>query len=269
VSGPETGFPVETLEQVEAEAWTDVYASASADVAVRLAIGVERVGDATVTVAAGVDILAYNRVLGLGRSGADPAEALDRAVDIYRRAGAARAFLAVAPDAGPAVTQRLHERGFALHNRWVKLARTVRPAPHVSTDLEVREIGPGEEARSFGGIFAAAFEHPSRLAPWVAGVVGRPGWHHYLAFDGPRPVATSAMLVSGDAAWIDFAATLPDARGRGAQSALLARRLEDAARLGVRTLVVEAGEGSASLRNLRRAGFEVAYERPNWLLVLD
>jgi GNAT superfamily N-acetyltransferase len=106
------------------------------------------------------------------------------------------------------------------------------------------------------------------VAPWVAGLVGQPGWRHYLAFDGKRAVATAAMYVDGNVAWIDFASTLPECRGRGAQSALIARRVADCAESGVATMVVETAETSPSRRNLERLGFAAAYVRPNYLLEL-
>ena len=81
------------------------------------------------------------------------------------------------------------------------------------------------------------------------------------------------MFVSGDRAWLDFAATLPEYRGRGAQAALLARRIVDAAQLGCRWLVVETAEetpqrGAPSFRNMLRFGFRQAYVRPNFIYAI-
>jgi ribosomal protein S18 acetylase RimI-like enzyme len=65
------------------------------------------------------------------------------------------------------------------------------------------------------------------------------------------------------------ASTLPKARGRGAQSALVAARVRAAAELGLRWLVVETAqevpEGNSSLHNVRRLGFETQYERGQWV----
>lgn len=86
-----------------------------------------------------------------------------------------------------------------------------------------------------------------------------------------RSQACAAMLVDGDVAEFGIAATLEPARGRGAQLALLHRRILDAAAAGCETLFVETGERvpnrpSASYRNILRAGFEEAYLRPNWVV---
>ena len=65
-------------------------------------------------------------------------------------------------------------------------------------------------------------------------------------------------------------ATRPSHRRRGAQGALLARRIRDAADLGCRWLVTETGEDlperpNPSFRNMLRTGFELAYQRANYL----
>lgn len=67
-----------------------------------------------------------------------------------------------------------------------------------------------------------------------------------------------------------IAATLPEFRGRGAQSVLLARRMEAARQLGCRYAVVETaaeqpGKVVQSYRNVQRLGFQLAYLRPNYL----
>jgi GNAT superfamily N-acetyltransferase len=66
-----------------------------------------------------------------------------------------------------------------------------------------------------------------------------------------------------------MAATLPEARGRGSQTALLAHRIAAAAEQGCSLVVTETGERvadrpSASYRNILRAGFEERYLRANY-----
>ena len=72
------------------------------------------------------------------------------------------------------------------------------------------------------------------------------------------------MFVAGDEGHLTFAATLPGARGRGAQSALLAERIAIAARRGLRTLTAETGVDGAAYRNLVRAGFVPTGTVANW-----
>jgi GNAT superfamily N-acetyltransferase len=106
------------------------------------------------------------------------------------------------------------------------------------------------------------------MASWAGRLVGRSGWSCVMAFDGAAPVATGALFVSGDYAWLGFDATLPSHRRRGAQSALLARRLQEAAARGARLATLETGarlpgRPDNSYRNILRAGFAEAYLRQN------
>ena len=90
------------------------------------------------------------------------------------------------------------------------------------------------------------------------------------AYDGGQPAGAGALYVDGGVGWLGLGATLPEYRGRGAQSAILAARIEDARRQGCATVVTETGEladdrPSSSYRNILRFGFEEAYLRPNYL----
>jgi predicted GNAT family acetyltransferase len=88
-------------------------------------------------------------------------------------------------------------------------------------------------------------------------------------WDGDQIVATAAAHANGDTAQFFGGSTLPEYRGIGAQMALIAARARAAHAAGCRWLVAEtganpSGEDNASMRNLRRAGFEVLYERTIW-----
>jgi hypothetical protein len=141
--------------------------------------------------------------------------------------------------------------------------------PNSVTDLEIATVSARDSAR-FGEVACAGFGIPASAAPALASIVGRPGWFPLLAWDGARPVACAALFVQERIGWLGIAATLPAARRRGAQSALLARRLELGAAAGCRTFTVETApdtpeKPNPSFHNVVRAGFAVAYERPNYV----
>jgi GNAT superfamily N-acetyltransferase len=71
----------------------------------------------------------------------------------------------------------------------------------------------------------------------------------------------AAISIHGQVAVLGGAATLPEARGRGAQALLLRTRLAIAIEVGCTLATATAAAGSTSLRNLARAGF-VIHERP-------
>jgi GNAT superfamily N-acetyltransferase len=220
------------------------------------------------------DVLMYNRVLGLGVAQPARESDVDEAIERFRRVGARRFMIPVAPGARPdGFVGWLEARGFYRHNHWIRLARELsEPIPEPSTTLRVSAFG-AEHADEFGRLEAEAFGHPPELAGFSSSLVGRPGWSFAGAFDGDQLVSAGAMHVQGPAAWFGFAATRAEYRGRGAQSALIAARLVAARAAGCRWACVETAadtpeKPNPSTHNLRRLGFQDAYERPNWVKVL-
>lgn len=163
----------------------------------------------------------------------------------------------------------LAARGYAHGYAWMKFVRDVAPpAAPDPPGVEVAELAAGE-GEPLGRIAAAGFGLPAWMGASFSGLPGRDGWRCYVARIGGEPVACAVLRIHGAVAELGVAATLEAARGRGAQTALLHRRIRDAAAAGVRTLLVETGERtedrpSASYRNILRAGFREAYLRPNW-----
>ena len=99
---------------------------------------------------------------------------------------------------------------------------------------------------------------------WFSAPLDAHTWTQVVAYDGVVPVATGALHGCGPVAWVGAASTVPAHRRRGAQSALLSHRLQLAAAGGATRVVSKVDPGSGSERNLRRAGFEPAYEVVQW-----
>ncbi len=260
-------------ENVEFEAWRDLYRAASPPMAAAHGIRVENVNGALVSIAAGFDVLALNRVIRLGSDGPATSADIEACIDLYAKAGAARFFVQLSPGAEPAdLPAMIEARGFSHYNNWVKLTRGTGPVHDARTDLHVEQID-ASHGSEFGRISALAFGWPEEVGQWTALTVGRPNWRHYLALDGSLPVATAALYMSGSAGWLGFASTLPDHRNQGAQNALIARRIADARELGLTRLEVETAEATpgrhvVSYSNLLGFGFEVAFMRRNYLYKL-
>jgi GNAT superfamily N-acetyltransferase len=260
------------LERAEVEACRSWTASTPEAVARDLGIAMRPIGSGLAVRASGVDILMYNRVVGLGDEALACASDLDEAIDFFREAAVPRIMVNVAPSATLELPTWLEARGFYLHNHWIRLWRD-GALPVVGTpEPRVRPIGR-EHAEAFARTDVEAFGHPEALIPWIAATVGLPGWRHWAAFDGGEPVGFGALFVSGDLGWLGFGSTRSTHRRRGIQSALIATRLRAAAALGCRLLSVETADDTPekpnpSTHNLARNGFRIAYKRPNWVLKL-
>lgn len=174
-----------------------------------------------------------------------------------------------APDAEGWLGQRGYERGAG----WVKMVRDGSPPDfYVDPGITLYRLGEDEaEGEGLSTIAAEALELPLVAGTLFFSLPQRNGWHCYTAALEPDevPVATGSMLIVDGVAQLGAGTTLEEARGHGCNAALLHQRLLDAHRAGCHTVFVEVGEcdlasWSAVTHNLRRAGFEEAYEGRNW-----
>jgi hypothetical protein len=266
----------EPLEWAEARAMADVY-RAAAEARPESARILER-GPAVALAATEVDLVFFNRSIGLGAGVPAMDEDLDATVDFYRGLRRRVAIAHIAPDALPAdIGERLSARGFAPWTRWAKCWRPIDGVPDGAAAVDrpvatirIERIDRGG-ATDFGAIAVSTFALPAESASLLTAPIGRSGWTHYLGWLDERPVSIGAMFVADRIAWFGYGATLTDARRRGGQTGMLAARLRDAADLGCRMVVTETTEDrpdapNPSFRNLTRAGFRVGYLRSNWML---
>jgi hypothetical protein len=253
------------LERLEIAGYRDVFDAAPAHLVSELGIRWADVGGAACrAVAAAPGHRIVNHVAGLGL---DESPSDTELLAIERFYAGTPYVVSLAPTTNGLGT-RLNHRGLAMHNRWGKFVRSVGVSPLVRTDLRVAAVANTTQAAAFGEILVTSFFLPAAAAPWFAALCGRPGWFCYLAWDDTTPVAAAAMRCADGVGWLFGASTLPGHRGRGAQNALLRARLMEAQTRGCTTVMVEAatdehGRPGASWRNIERAGFALAYTRPN------
>ena len=195
---------------------------------------------------------------------------VDRVLDFYRSQNASSATLQFAPDLLPDDFPRIAaSRGLTEAGSLVKLGGEVDEIPPIATDLRIGRVAE-EDAAAWGELIMASFGAPGTpLSQMLANSVARPGFQTFAAWDGATMVAGGNLFVHGDVASINTGGTLPTHRGRGAQSALIAARMGAARDAGCRWVFAEAGlaspgEANSSVDNLRRAGLDVLYQRPNW-----
>ncbi len=258
------------IELGEAEAQSNSGLCAPPEFARPFRLEVKRIGSAWVSMIPELDSAFYNRILGLGVGGPATESMLDEALAVLQHAGCKNYMAQLSPFSQPAqCPEWLAARGLKPSRNWAKMYRGNEPTPVIPTDLRVETIGK-DQADAFADVVLATFEMPSVLRPLVKGIVGQPGWHNYLAFDGGKPVAAAAMYVKGEVAWLGFDGTLKTHRKRGGQAALQACRIEAGRALGCKWFVTETGEDTPedpnpSYHNMLRTGFKLAYLRKNYV----
>jgi GNAT superfamily N-acetyltransferase len=216
-----------------------------------------------------------NKVIGLGFDGPIDVEALEGIErEWHARDEAVRIELSIVADASIPVA--LSERGYHVHGFENVLARPLGVELGIADPPGVT-IEPlrKEDERTWIDIAVEAFTHldgtgstaddSSQIAVMeevMGDFVGAQGLKPYLARLDGRPVGSGSLCLAGDnIALLAGAGTIPDARGRGVQKALLRRRLADARAAGADLAVVVTAPGTRSQENVMRRGFILLYTR--------
>jgi len=255
----------ETIEHQALQSWFDAALESA-----HCNWSLESIGDAQCYVSSTEANILVNRVLGLGPSSEPTADQLTSIREHYENAGVSRFFLHVLPEHfGPDYEQLLRAAGYERYRGWMKFSRGAGDVAPITTDLSIRQVGP-EHASEFASIVGSAFDFDADFQPAIAALINAPNWHVYMSFDGDTPAGTGAFYMRDSMAYLDFGATHPDFRRRGAQSGILSTRIRAALDAGCTTIVTMTGEAvpgdeQHSYRNIRRAGFEEAYLRENWI----
>ena len=199
-----------------------------------------------------------NRIVLCGSSGGLTLDGLHEMIGLFHSREVDRFFVWLSP--GPnldLIRGWFRTLGFVKvpWTRYPTLLHNGRSASPVRGNLTVREVDSDEVASARARIGEAMMEGYAESA-------GRNGFHHYMAFDSGRPIAVAALVRFEDIGYLTYAGTAEPDRRRGAQSALIAHRVEQALAFGCVHIVSQTLSMLAdSLNNLQRAGFREVYEQ--------
>jgi hypothetical protein len=208
------------------------------------------------------------QTFGLGMFDTVRAEHLEE-IERFYRSRAAPVFHEVSPLADAGLVALLNDRGYHPYEFTSLLFRPighdVPGGDHPS--LRVRAIA-AEEGGRWTRVAAAGWSDYAGLDTFMNEFgrisVASEGSRSYVAEVDGEPIATATLRIHGRVAFLAGASTVPSARRRGAQLALLNRRLHDAVEAGCDLAMMGALPGSGSQRNAERHGFRIAYTRIKW-----
>ncbi|MCP2264173.1 GNAT family N-acetyltransferase [Promicromonospora thailandica] len=258
-------------ETVEAEAMYAYVAQAPAATVEGLGTTTTRLGGGVV-LSARLDPYDYwSKAVGLGVTEPVTHDLVGEVIDFYRAQRTPTALFQIAPSLLPEDWDEIRAaHGLEPAGTWNKHAAPIDGLrTDAMTDLRVARVQE-DDAAEWATVVATTFgmDNPALVA-MLTESVHTPGCQLFAAWDGDTIVAGGALFLHGTTASLHSGATAPSHRGRGAQSALVAARIEAARAAGARWVVSETGkaapgERNPSTENMRRAGVRVAYARPNW-----
>ena len=208
-----------------------------------------------------------NRIVGVEPDWPESEDQLDEALSAI--SPGTHFYVAVEGDSTDRTGEWLEQRGLSPGLGWMGFRQDPSPVSIPSTELTIREAESAADREAFARITCVAFGLDSGLPSQLANAHDL-GWRVWLAEDDGEPVASAGLFTCESTGYLGVDGTLPRARGRGAQTALLSTRVAAAANQGLEHLFIETGERKAGLpdnsyRNILRAGFrEVAVTR-HWV----
>lgn len=200
-----------------------------------------------------------NRAVGLGLGGTDAAEIV-AALDRFYDSRSMPPSVEISPWATEDLLGELASADYRLErfrNVYVRALASLPEEPEVSIvridagstlrhHILAGDTEPGSEARRISDEYCDA-------AGFVDGAVD------LVALVDAEPAACGSLNMIDGVGWLGGAATLSAHRGRGLQSALVARRLRLATEHGCTFAAATALPDGQSARNLERLGFRLAY----------
>ena len=211
---------------------------------------------------------AYNKARGFNN---DDVDHLDAICAFFTDAALQPLIEVWAGDTSPSLGRRLAQAGLYAAEVNVTLQMPTGPLASTTSDpgIAIREVTADDDDvyldtlfRGYGLNTGAASQQRTMMA-----IEHRsPHLRRYLAYVDGQPAAAAALYTAQQGAYLAGAATIPAMRSRGCQSALIQRRLNDAA-ASASSVVVTTAFGSPSQANLQRLGFSIVHTRALWRLL--
>ena len=210
------------------------------------------------------------QTFGLGMFEDATAEHLEK-LEAFFRDRQAPIFHEVSPMADQSILLLLGGRGYRPVELTNVMFRTLEGEfPAQSGEIKVRQIDPSEAdlwAETAARGWATVHEGLADFMVAFGKIAARTGGGHpFIAEIAGEPIAAAGFGIYNDVCILAGASTIPEARSRGAQNALLAARLRLASQRGCRFAMICALPGSQSQKNAQKNGFDIAYTRIKWQL---
>ena len=253
-----------SIEAAEARAWADMYAAAPRDWAASAGVRSLELGGVLVLQWAATQRRYFSRAIGLGVVAPVTGEAIDEILALWDEAGIGMFLLQSLPHCLPADYESLlSERGLEPFDAQDRVIRDGGPAGTFRAELEVERVtsGTAEEWSEF-------LQRVYRLdtGPWLPCLIGRRGWHQYVAREAGEIVAARGMFIGPDGtAWLGMDGPVPGLMTHDYEpdAALCAFMVEDGLAAGALRFITDIEVRSEAMDTPSYAYFsKLGFRRP-------
>jgi hypothetical protein len=212
----------------------------------------------------------FSRAIGLGVLEPATPEQLDEILGVWEGAGIDMFLVKSMPQCKPVgYDELLRSRGLEPFDRQDRIIRDARPALNVPKAYEVERVDAAS-ADEWGEFLQGVYR--LETGPWLQQLIGRPGWHQYVARMGREIVAARGMFVGPDGiAWLGMDGPVPGLATDDYEpdASICARIVEDGLAAGVRTFIADIEAPSEAMdtpayANFARLGFRRPYVRTHF-----
>jgi len=275
-AGPISRSAAAAVEAAEGRAWFDLYGAAPAGWAAEVGLAVEEREGTVVLRWAATGRRYFTRAIGLGMTAPATESLLDAILHGFEEAGIDMFLLQSLPHCLPAQYEAwLVERGLEPFDAQDRLVRDGRPLERpergfaIGRDLTVEQVTV--ETRDEWAEFLQTV-YRLEAGPWLPRVIGRAGWHQYVAREEGAIVAARGMFLDPTgAAWLGMDGPVPGlwTDDYEPDAALCAAMVADALAWGARSFLTDIEARSDDLDTpphtyFAELGFRRPYVRTHW-----
>lgn len=231
-----------------------------------MGVEIQSFGEATAFYAREMPWGTFNTVKGIS---AEDIGYVDDIIGFYCERNRSFQFEIIPTKASADLLAYLSEKGFYQSGFHVTMYGVpTMDLPSFSNGIVIRELNK-DEFELYGELHCLGTDLNVNGASHVADnnrvLFDRPGWRFFIGFVDGHPAGVAVMYVNDDTASFTFAATVPEYRRRGLQSAFLQKRILEAAMAKCELIVSQCTYASTSHNNMERLGMRMGYTRSTWV----
>lgn len=261
---------VDSLENSEIETLNSRLSEIQKIVGNPMSVEIQKFGNATAFSVKKIPGPSFNTVKGL-KEGDE--KQIDKIIDFYKQKEIPVRFELTPAHTSLELLTYLSEAGYYHNDFHTTLYASLSNELETRSEMNEQKITirnlNRNEFDTYAEIYTKGFQMPAFLKRGVAQnneiLYNIKNWTFYLASYENEPAGIGALFIKDGKATLAAAATLPNIRNKGIQSALIKHRIYQANLQKSDLIVGQAKFGSVSQNNMERAGLSIAYTKTIWI----